>query len=306
MIIRRHRSRFARLVARSAVVWAILGAIAWLDRGRQVPAQHAGFFVLIWGAIEAVASIVGEVGAIIAASLEAVVGWCVSAIGWLATRVADILTNSGAMFAKVWEGARAVWQDAIRPALQWIHDWYLRIRDWLTKVFQPVFDFLGRVKAELLSLYKRFVQPVLDALNVTRAVLDILAKLHVPFAAALEGIVTDIEQTIAENYLRLIGYVNQVISTLNGLVTLDGLLQRFVFLRTLERDAFYVWRVMVNSGTRTVSAADHHQIVKKTQTATPDEFIGLSADWWNGNGGDFGASMDARVADAASFWNEAG
>lgn len=233
--------------ALAVVVSGALLLAAWLDVGRDVHAQRAEIFSAIWTAITWLGDLLGTVGGAIATTVEAAIVYLSTAVGWLAAQVATILINTGSMFAKVWEWGRLIYSDVLKPALVWLHDVYTRISGWLGNFFKPVFDFLSHVRAILLDVYTRFLSPILKGLDIAHAILRTLADLHIQWAATLDRWVEDIRTTITENFIRVLGWVNEVRDIVNSIVTPDRLLQRLPFVRTLERDAAYLVRLWWNA-----------------------------------------------------------
>jgi hypothetical protein len=126
-------------------------------------------------------------------------------------------------------------------------------------------------------------------------VLDILAKLHVPFAQQLDTFVTDVEKVLQTNYLWLLGQVNRAIDTINGIITLDGFLQRFVLLRSLERDAFYVWRVLGNHGARPTTDEERYRVSRATIVRTIPEVTEDMGKYFRGEDAAIAAVLDPAI-----------
>jgi hypothetical protein len=225
----------------AVLLWALIAFLWWLDQRFPVPGPRHEAHIFGWliYALSAVATASEVVIAGIEASIELAVVWLASAVGWISSRLIDLFISTGAVFAKVWDALTGLWERVVVPVIREIDSWYERFRGWLARVVAPLVEWAQRVRDELTLIYRRFVRPILDVIDTTRRVLDILAKLHVPFAAQLDQYLTEAEQWFASEWLRLTGYVNRILDTLDGLLTFDGLLQRFVFIRTLERDAFY-------------------------------------------------------------------
>jgi len=294
--------RRARLGAwPTLAIWAALVLLTWLDADRCLAANQAAVFGVIWAAIGAIGSLLGAVGGAIAASLESVVVFLAHSLGWLAGHVADLLHNTGAMFAKVWDAAKIVYDDVLKPVAQWLHDMFNTVKDWLKRVFSPILEWANRVKAELVSLFNRFLKPVWDALDTAKHILDMLAKLHIPFAQQLDAFVTDLEKVLQENYLWLLGEVNKVIDTINGIVTLDGFFQRFVFLRTLQRDAFYVWRVLGNHGARATTDDDRYKVSRATVVRTVPEVTDDMGKYLRGEDANITPILDEAINRARDY-----
>lgn len=223
-----------------ALAIVLLGALllaAWLDRGRVVHADQATVFAAIWAGIQIVASWLGTAGAAIATSLEGVVSYLVSAVAWLGGRVADILTSTGAMFARVWDGLRVVWTSVLKPMLLWVDQQLTRLQTWLKSTFKPVFDFLRRVRDELNAIYTRFVRPVVDTIEFIRQLNRVLLTFHITFLQKLDATLEQIEQRIEEPILWLNRKLSELQNAVNFIVTADGLFQRLTLLHSMNRYA---------------------------------------------------------------------
>lgn len=245
--------RDSRLL-RSLVVWSVLLLLAWLDRDCAVVAQQASVFAAIVQAIVWLGDLLATIGTAIATTAEAAVIYLAQALGWLAKHVADILVSTGRMFAKVWHWVKLAWTDVVKPFLVWVDDIFTRFVKWMNKFFKPVFDFLTRVRDVLKDVYQRFIRPILDALNIAHVVLKTLGDLGVAWAKKLDRYVLETQQIITENFLRVLGWLNEVRDIVNAIVTPDRLLQRVPFLRTIERDAGWwirgFWNSQVRAGAR--------------------------------------------------------
>jgi hypothetical protein len=211
---------------------------AWLDRdGCLASAQRADVFTAIWAGIQIVASWLGTAGAAIATSLEGVVAYLVSALAWLGGRVADILTSTGAMFARVWDGVKIVWSDVLKPALTWVDQQLTRLQTWLKDTFGPVFKWLQRVRDELDAIYKRFVRPVVDTIEFIRQLNRVLLSFHIDVLKQLDATLAELERRIEEPFLWLRGKIVELQNAVTLIVTADGLFQRLTLLRSMNRHA---------------------------------------------------------------------
>lgn len=223
----------------------------------------------IWIGIQAVGHVLSIIGSAVAATFEAAIIYLLRGLGWLSGHVGLFLESTGSMFAKAWELTRALYANVLKPALVWLHDAYTKVKTWLGKWLAPVFTFLNRVRAELLLAYRRYLQPFLEVIDVTRAVLRTLADLHVPFAQALDRRLAQLESIVGENFLRLLGETNKVINVLNGVVDGTLLFRRSPFLLTLERDSRFWVRIWWN---KSIAPIDHVALEqKKARTMTVDQ-----------------------------------
>lgn len=282
--------------ALAGVVWAVFLLAAWLDRDGCVVANQASVFAALWSAITWLGDILGIAGGAIASSLEAVVSYLVTAVGWLASRVSNILLSTGGMFSRVWEWSKQIYDDVIKPGLVWLHDVYTRVSAWLATYFRPVFQFLSHVRAILMDLYGRFIRPILTALDLAHAVLRTLADFGVNWAKTLDAYVQRTEAIITENFLKVLGWINEVRDVVNAIVTPDRLFQQLPFVRTLERDAGHWIRIFWNNqiAAPDQAALDAAKARTVDQTAHDVYSKQLGAFYRDGSG-DYAAEIAALV-----------
>jgi hypothetical protein len=193
--------------------------------------------------IELVVGAVSAAGSAIAVASVAVVQWLVASVAWLSAGFLKLGSAMGGLISKAWNVTAQLWSDVIKPGLQHVWTWIKDARDWLKLKLKPAFDLLAKVRAHITDIYKNWIKPIRDGLDTTSGILGLLAKLHVPFAAWLDSHVAAVKTAIDENFLRVLGWVNGILNTLNSIVTADLLFQRVPFLRTLSRDTPH-WLVM--------------------------------------------------------------
>lgn len=199
--------------------------------------QDAAVFSVIWAGIQIVWHALETAGSAIALSLEGVVAYLVTALGWLVKVVGNFLVSTGAIFAKVWEGLKVVWTNVLKPALVWIDKQLTRLHDWLKQTFKPVFDFLARVRDELQAIYKRFVRPIIDTIEFIRAINRVLLTFHIHFLEALDRVLQQVEQRIEEPILWINAKLNEIWNVLELVVDAGGLFQRVTLIKSLARYA---------------------------------------------------------------------
>jgi len=295
---RARRLRAARW-ALSLLVWAALAGLYALDAHAPRGVVHADVFSAIWAGISFIANLLGTVGGAIATSLEAVVAYLVTAVSWLASRVASLLFNTGGMFAKAWDGLKIVWRDVLKPALTWVDHELGRLHDWLVDTFKPVFQFLKRVQDELNAIYKRFVRPILDTIDFIRAINRVLLTFHIHLLEALDKVLQQIEQRIEEPFLWINQQLTRIWNLFDLIITFDGLYQRLTLLKSLRRYEPHWfalwWNDQVDPAKKSGSDYDRTRIFP------------LDAPWANGKElaqfyrGE-GSRMDADVAELVPLW----
>jgi hypothetical protein len=296
------RMSWQRRAALSLLFWLFVAVLAWLDRHVGIAAQHAAVFYGIWVALQFVAEVLQTVGSAIAVSLEGVVAYLVSAVGWLAGRVASILISTGSIFARVWDGLRIVWDDVLKPALVWLDRAIIRLQGWLRDTLKPIFDFLARVRAELLSIYKRFVQPLIDTIEFIRQLNRVLLAFHIHVLQALDATLQQIEQRIEEPFQWINARLLEIWKALELVMTADGFFQRVTLLRSMGKYAPRWMRIALNRRTKPLSGDQGYAIVRANQT--PD-FPTVKADmatYYSGGDLNIGAVIDQATERARAFY----
>ena len=225
---------------RAWLALAVLAIAAWLDRDGCVVANQSAVFGFVISALVAAGEAIGSAAGYIAVHLEAVVAWLLTTVKWLTGHVADILQSTGAMFARVWDGLKAYYNAVLKPFALEVYGLFTRVRDWLTKIFTPILDWLQRARKYLLELWNDWVKPVLDIVDIVRGGLRVLGDLGVEWAKELDQRLAEYESLVTENFLKILAPLNKAIDVVNSIVTGDLLLQRIPFLSTLYRDITYV------------------------------------------------------------------
>jgi len=281
--------------ALSLLVWAALACLTWLDSDGCAlalrPHAHlvtASVFQAIWAGIQALAGILSTAAA-------ATVTYLAQALAFLATKVGVFLRSTGAMFAKVWDASKIVWNDVLKPALVWIDDHLKRLHDWLVKTFRPVFDFLKDVRERLLKFYKDFVRPVLDTIDFIRAINRVLLTFHITLLQSLDKVLQQIEQRIEEPILWLNRQLTRVFNLLDLIITFDGFYQRLTLIKSMSRYAPAWMRIAANARTRSVSNEGGAALQRAGEVQTQPQLLTDLVAYLSGTPNDAGAVIDAAV-----------
>jgi hypothetical protein len=147
---------------------------------------------------------------------------------------------------RAWDFFEATYEHVLKPAWDKFHEWYRRARQWLTDVFGPVIKFLQFLRSEFLKFYDKWVRPILDAIDIGRKVLRLFAGFGWEWAAKLDRYLAKLQERIDLPFRYILGKINEVITIVNRVVTLDGLLQRLALVRSIERDIRLVTRAFAN------------------------------------------------------------
>jgi hypothetical protein len=140
------------------------------------------------------------------------------------------------------------WTNVLRPFIGWAWRQFTELHAWLKRTFQPALDFLWKIRAKLLELYTRYVRPIVDAIETTRRILQLLATLRIEWARDLDRKLAALEARLTAPLLEALRAINFVTNWINRIVDFDGFFQRLTLVASLlkyERDAWKVWWVSV-------------------------------------------------------------
>lgn len=153
-------------------------------------------------------------------------------VAWQFARVWDWIThNVGRIFRSLYDMLSAVVQ---------------RIQRVLDRIFGPILEFLDRVRFWVNKIYRDFVRPILDIIELVRVFTRTLAQFGVDWARELDAKLAELERRIQEPFTFILGKLNEISNWINRIVTLDGFLQRVTLLRSLLRDAVELTNIGLN------------------------------------------------------------
>lgn len=107
-----------------------------------------------------------------------------------------------------------VWNNYIKPGINWLLTHVLKIRNWLQRTMKPILAFFQRLKrwydTHVLAQQLR----VLRMIQTIRRFLSILRIFHIHWADKLDQALADIQNRIEQSIRFVRGILNQVINTL--------------------------------------------------------------------------------------------
>lgn len=223
----------------SAIVWLAIGALVWLDSARPVVTiPHEAAFIggLIAGIAQAISWIGGHAATVVITLAEVAI-MIGHAIAGFAVAIATVLS-------KVWGFLSGFYSHTLRPFVEWAWRQFDRFVAWLDRTLGPVIKFLAAVRREIDKFYTRWFKPLFDAIDATRRVLQVLARLHVPFAQAIDNHLAYLEAKLLWPIQQIYYRINEVMNWVNRIITLDGYLQQVTLIRSIwkyQREALKVW-----------------------------------------------------------------
>lgn len=148
----------------------------------------------------------------------------------------QIVTFLGSAIAKVFGLLRHVWDFVVKDVIAKILKYIQIAHQWLEAKLAPVIAFLHKVRAFVDRWYQLYVRPYLQMLQRMRRYIAILRLLHIHFADWLDRKLAAEEALISQTFLKVRGYLNQVIDTVNAL-TDPPKLARFIVASLSGRKA---------------------------------------------------------------------
>lgn len=158
-------------------------------------------------------------------------------------QVAHIFKDAGNFFV-------TAFRQVLPTLLTHIHDWAVLLAKKLASWLGPIVRWIQKKRKWLLDLWKKHVQPVLDAVDIVRRVLRVAGKLHIPGATSIDQKIANVENKITAVFHDVIGKINEVLNWVNRVVTVDGILQEVILFSSLNFYRADVVNFGVNSITR--------------------------------------------------------
>jgi hypothetical protein len=228
---------------RALLVWLVVALLAWLDYAHPLlhqPTTDAFIPAIVAGVVAVFAWIADK------AVTVGVILWQVAVL--IGQAVFRSLVEVGIVFTKVYGFLGRFWSGVLRPFIGWAWRQVNALHGWVKRTLQPTLDFLWKVRAKLLELYTKYLRPVLDTIDITRRLLQLLALLRFEWARELDRKLAELEDRLTRPLREAMEKLNQAVDWIDRIVTFDGLFQRLTLIASLlnyERDAWKVWWVSV-------------------------------------------------------------
>lgn len=176
------------------------------------------------------ADVVGAVDVVLAQAIGAIqnvltdLGNALKAAYAILSRLAGYILNFlKAMYTAIVKAMVFVLQE-IRVLLQ----------DLYKNLLLPMLNGMLQLRKYLLDVYQRFIRPMLIVLQDIRRVLTILSAFHLAFAQKLDAKLGQLEAKITAPLFYLLSFVNGVANWINLIVTAGYLLQKPLFMNSLQ------------------------------------------------------------------------
>jgi len=187
------------------------------------------------------------------------------------TRLADTfvkgLAGAGALIAgalgALLRGLRRIFE----PLFRMLGRLFDKLVRFLDRIFGPLIRLIKKAKFWLQKIYDKVFKPIIDAIEVVRALLRVLAFFGVDWARKLDQQLGRLEQLILEPIQFLTEKLNELANWINRIVTLDGLLQRVMLLRSLIRDVGLTTNLFWNAQSRPLTPTEQARYTQPPRRA---------------------------------------
>ncbi len=141
-----------------------------------------------------------------------------------------------------------LWEHGVKTVLSKALNTFVKVRDWLQKVFAPLIKWLRILRQWQDQFFNRYVRPVLNLIQHIRSVLAVFRIFHLHFADALDKWLGKLEGKIIKNTVFLRQKINQILSFLELIVDPSLVFRRVPWLARLNRSIAAVARALRRSG----------------------------------------------------------
>lgn len=201
--------------------------------------------VFFFGAlIGLIATVFFRVADVVLRVVRAIIPIVDKVFGVIKTVVVRVGQNAGRFFRFIARSARALYRDILVPLTDALKRFIDKIEAFLRRVFDPIIKIFDRIREVLNKIWDKIIRPVLDAIDKIRVALRLLAKLGVPFVAAIEKVLQAIQREIFERFVQVQNWVNQATFWLDLLLDPRGWIKSTPFLYTIYRYAGNVLNIV--------------------------------------------------------------
>lgn len=230
--------RDRRRLARSLTVWAVLAAIVLLDQttAARMPPLDVAFLQFLIPIATAVWGFFQAAGHITLVVLQGLFFAFRTAMIFTARALRTGLWTLAKSSGKVLGLFRSLYTHVLRPALQWVSRKLVALERYLKQSFEPLFRQLRRAREFIDRIYKTWVRPILDVIDIVRAMNRVLRVFHIDLLQTLDAVLAQIERRIEQPFQWIYRRLVDIEEKLTWVVTGGGLFQRATLIRSLARD----------------------------------------------------------------------
>jgi hypothetical protein len=280
--------RRAWLVAGVLIAAALADELAPVAR---VPITGA-FFQLLIALVVAAFQYIGNAAVTVAVTIA-------QASIMIGTAIAHFSILVAGVFSRVWGFLGDFWSKALRPFLAWSWDQVQKLHAWLARTLKPVLDIVDRIRKYVDQIYRTWLKPIVDTIEATRRVFQLLAQLHVPFAREIDAKLAALESRLVQPIREVYARLNEAMNWINRIVDFNGYFQRLTLIASLvryQRDALKVWWSSIH---RPLSSGELAEYRKPITPKALDAAATETRDYVERGAGPDQARIDEHAADLA-------
>lgn len=186
--------------------------------------------------------------------------------------VLKLLGRYAAKFA-VWVKDRfeQLWNLKLKPLIQALYRFLQKIQTFLREHFGWLLNAVKRVAQFLQTVWTKIIAPILNAIGWIRAILQLLAKLGVKWAADLDRWLAQLELRIYNAFHWLQSWVNRALLILDAIIGPNGLIRGLLLLASLDPIVGAVVRLLVRYGTAPYEDHDREELGRRQPTEYPHQ-----------------------------------
>lgn len=170
--------------------------------------------------------------------------------------ITDALKGIEGAFGAIWSLLQSLWENYIKPFLDWLWKELKKLYDWLQKHLKSLLDHLKAWK----KWYDTYILPqqlrLLAMIQDIRRILGILSLFGVKWAAKLDATLADIQNRIVQSVLLVETTLNAIINTIAIAFDPSLLLRSNVLGGSLLGNLAAVKRIMGYGGQRALTGSE--------------------------------------------------
>lgn len=196
-----------------------------------------GFRIGIVGLVAGIARFFGGFSGITAKDILRNIAYLKDQTVLLETGHVGVFWSLGRALAGALQTFAVYVRDHAKTFLKWAGDKLRKIEQYLKTKFGPILHYLKVLKDHIHEIYNRFVKPVIDTIEFIRALNRTLNVFHIHVLDKLDRILQGIERRIEEPFDWADRILTEIQNAIDRIITLDGLIQRFTLLTSMQRYA---------------------------------------------------------------------
>ena len=247
----------------------------------------------IKGAVSsATAAVVGAVDA----ALKNAIGGIQAAISAIGKELISIFSKLARLAGYLLKVLQTILLDIVHGLVRAVQAIGKMLSDVFKNGLLPALHALQKIRDRLIEIYQRFLRPVLIVIQNLRKVLAILSVFHVKFAMKLDAALADIERKLTAPLFYLLRFTNQIANWMNLILTARYLLQKPLFLNSLQAYMGSALALQINAMVKPIDPAAIAARLAADPIPSPAQSDAGLKDFLQHGGGTFSAAIARQSA----------